>query len=66
MLHYLTANCNYGGRVTDDKDRRYICEALHDYYNYDALTNKNFRLGPFDHYKMPPCGSIEDYKNHID
>jgi dynein heavy chain len=32
-LKYLTAECNYGGRVTDDKDRRLINTLLEDYYN---------------------------------
>jgi len=31
-LKYLTAECNYGGRVTDDKDRRLIVTLLEDYY----------------------------------
>ena len=32
-LKYLTGECNYGGRVTDDKDRRLIKILLEDYYN---------------------------------
>jgi len=66
MLHYLTANCNYGGRVTDDKDRRYINEALLDFYNVDAVENDRFRLAPFDHYRMPKTGSLTDYRAFID
>jgi dynein heavy chain len=31
-LRYLTAECNYGGRVTDDKDRNLIKILLEDYY----------------------------------
>lgn len=31
-LKYLTAECNYGGRVTDDKDRRLIVTLLDQYY----------------------------------
>ena len=53
MLHYLTAHCNYGGRVTDDKDRRFIDVLLHDYYNYDILNNPDFTLAPFPAYKSP-------------
>jgi dynein heavy chain len=31
-LNYLAGECNYGGRVTDDKDRRLISTLLLDYY----------------------------------
>jgi len=37
-LRYLTGECNYGGRVTDDKDRRLIITLLNDYYNADLLV----------------------------
>jgi len=32
-INYLAAECNYGGRVTDDKDRKLIKTLLLDYYN---------------------------------
>jgi hypothetical protein len=32
---YLVGECNYGGRVTDDKDRRCILETLSDFYTED-------------------------------
>lgn len=37
-LRYLTAQCNYGGRVTDKKDRRLITTLLEDFYNEDAYS----------------------------
>lgn len=45
-LKYLTAECNYGGRVTDDKDRRLIITLLNDYFNEKVLIDKNHRFGP--------------------
>merc|ERR1719310_1972746 len=37
-LLYLTGECNYGGRVTDDKDRRLIMTLLADYFCLDVLV----------------------------
>eukprot|EP00388_Colpodella_angusta_P007894 GDKJ01021954.1.p1 GENE.GDKJ01021954.1~~GDKJ01021954.1.p1 ORF type:complete len:1216 (-),score=329.03 GDKJ01021954.1:80-3517(-) len=39
-LLYLTGECNYGGRVTDDKDRRLLNTILESFYQPNALDDK--------------------------
>ena len=38
-IKYLTGQCNYGGRVTDDWDRRCLLSILQNYYNPDLLDD---------------------------
>ena len=41
-LKYMTAECYYGGRVTDDKDRILIITLLNDYYNMDVAKDSSY------------------------
>lgn len=42
-LTYLTGQCNYGGRVTDDKDRRLLVSLLSIVYTIDIIDNAAYR-----------------------
>lgn len=41
MLKYTAGHINYGGRVTDDWDRRCLMNVLNSYYNQDVLGNEH-------------------------
>jgi dynein heavy chain len=51
-LAYLVGECNYGGRVTDDKDRRCIMNILDDFYNPSILSD-DYRFSPSGTYYAP-------------
>ena len=42
-LTYLTGQCNYGGRVTDDKDRRLLLSLLSIFYCQDIVDSDNHK-----------------------
>ena len=44
-LRYLTGECYYGGKVTDDWDRRALNALLNDFYCENALF-ENYRFAP--------------------
>ncbi|XP_055373574.1 dynein axonemal heavy chain 3 [Condylostylus longicornis] len=50
---YLTGECNYGGRVTDDKDRRLILCLLNNVYNQNSIDVDEFCLSDSGDYKIP-------------
>ena len=43
-LKYAIGECNYGGRVTDDKDRRLLNTLLGRVYRPEIMTDEVFNL----------------------
>jgi dynein heavy chain len=62
---YLTGQCNYGGRVTDDWDRRCLLNILSSFYIEDIVTDPKYKFSPSGNYYAPPKGSYEDYVEFI-
>lgn len=42
-LTYLFGECNYGGRVTDDKDRRLLLSILSIFVNEDIVSSDDYK-----------------------
>lgn len=63
-LRYLTGECNYGGRVTDDKDRRLILTILDDYFT-DKIFDDNYKFSPSGDYYVPKTAPYEAYLDYI-
>ncbi|KAG8433111.1 hypothetical protein GDO86_017410 [Hymenochirus boettgeri] len=63
-LTYLTGECNYGGRVTDDKDRRLLLSLLSIFYNKDIQQDK-YRLSSGDTYYVPSYSTYQSYVDYI-
>lgn len=55
VLTYTAGQINYGGRITDDWDRRCIMTILHDYYKEESLVSG---------YKFDPNGQYCQVKFH--
>ncbi|XP_067384444.1 dynein axonemal heavy chain 12 [Channa argus] len=60
-ITYLTGECNYGGRVTDDWDRRLLLTILADFYNKDVIEKPRYPFSPSGEYYAPPKSVFEDY-----
>uniref|UniRef100_A0A7S2P1M5 Uncharacterized protein n=1 Tax=Leptocylindrus danicus TaxID=163516 RepID=A0A7S2P1M5_9STRA len=64
-LHYLTAECNYGGRVTDDKDRRLLANTLDDFYCPKMLDN-DYAFSTSGTYYAPAESDLASYMKYIE
>ena len=72
QLKYMTGQLNYGGRVTDDKDRRTLMTILDSYYTPKLISNKKYRFSTSSLYFVPefnsslsPGGEISNYLEYI-
>ena len=65
-LQYLFGECNYGGRVTDDKDRRLLMSILSKFINVEVVTNPAYKFSESDFYFSPPVQEdVEGYLEYI-
>ncbi len=55
MLVYTAGECNYGGKVTDAKDRRTLMTLLQVYYN-EQVALGDAQLTPSGSYAIPELG----------
>lgn len=61
-LKYCIGECNYGGRVTDAKDRRTLNSILNRFFNDRVVSVSNFSLSASGVYKIPSsASSLEDF-----
>ena len=64
-LLYLTGDITFGGRVTDDWDRRTLKSILAKYYNHQILE-EGFKFTPSGIYFAPSDGDLNGYRAYID
>ncbi|XP_050529641.1 dynein axonemal heavy chain 3 isoform X2 [Daktulosphaira vitifoliae] len=64
-LLYLTGECNYGGRVTDDKDRRLLNSLLSIFYNSKVVTDESYTFSHSGIYHIPTDTTYEGCLNYI-
>ena len=64
-LLFLTGEINYGGRVTDDNDRRCLLSCFKKHCQVDCLKAA-YRFTPSGIYYAPADGDIGEYRDYID
>lgn len=60
----MTGECNYGGRVTDEHDRRTLMSILSVFYTND-IFNDSYQFSSAGHYFAPLTGDYEETIQHI-
>ena len=65
VLLFLGASINYGGRVTDDKDKRLISTILMTYICQEVLENPDYKYSPSGLYYAPVYETQSEYMDYI-
>mmetsp|Transcript_3653 Transcript_3653/g.6221 ORF Transcript_3653/g.6221 Transcript_3653/m.6221 type:complete len:1261 (+) Transcript_3653:2172-5954(+) len=64
-MRYLIADANYGGRVTDDWDRRLVKVYIQQFFCEDTLEVPSYPLSELREYCVPADGDLNSYKEFI-
>ena len=64
-MKYLIAEANYGGRVTDDWDRRILRSYINHYFCEDALTTTQYLMSSMSTYFIPDVTDLSGYRDYV-
>ncbi|EKX36467.1 hypothetical protein GUITHDRAFT_97557 [Guillardia theta CCMP2712] len=64
-IRYLIGEANYGGRVTDNWDRRLVTTYLESWYSETLFDTENFKLSSLPTYYIPEDGPLQSYKDYV-
>jgi dynein heavy chain len=64
-LNYLTGECNYGGRVTDEFDRRTLVSLLSIVYNNSVVEDAKYKFSPSGVYYSASKNGYSSYMEYI-
>ncbi|CAF4598951.1 unnamed protein product, partial [Rotaria sp. Silwood2] len=62
-LRYMISEIQYGGRITDDRDRRLMITYAKKWFN-DLLFSSDFKF--YDGYSIPKVKRLDEYIDYID
>jgi len=62
-IRYLIAEVTYGGRVTDDYDRRLVSTYTMQYFCEEVIQTPYFKLSSLSDYYIPDDGTVNNYKD---
>ncbi|XP_077275648.1 dynein axonemal heavy chain 1 [Temnothorax americanus] len=65
ILTYTAGHINYGGRITDDWDRRCVLTLLEDYYNVNVVSQDYQFDEQGIYHQLPAAASFNDYLEYI-
>jgi dynein heavy chain len=64
-LKYLIAEANYGGRVTDDWDRRVLRSYINHLFTDEAINTPQYLLSTLPQYYIPEVNDLQGYRDYV-
>ncbi|KAJ3056563.1 Dynein heavy chain 2, axonemal [Rhizophlyctis rosea] len=63
-LKYLIAEANYGGRVTDDWDRRVLRSYITHLFNEEAISTPQYKVSSMPNYFIPDTLDLQGFRDY--